>query len=303
MVGLLGVAAALEEQQQRLVPGRLAGAHHGVDARADVGPDLRPHLARRAGRAPTGTSRRACRGGRRRCRRTSGPGPTPSTSRSATSAGCRHGRARLRRPAVERADAGRCPVDGEQVAPDLAAGPQHVGRAAALDGHADEEGSAGCGIGPCESAARERSANARGSYAQRGRRAAPGTRCPRRRNRPSTVHRNDAPAGRAALLGRLPVASAGAGRPARGDGATLGLDPGARRGARGRHRRRRAGASASSARRRSASTAPTSTRPATASRSGLTCRVYRLRDGRVSPVPGPRRPARRARTAMTRSTA
>ncbi len=52
MVGLLGVAAALEEQQQRLVPGRHAGAHHGLDARADVGPDLRPHLARRAPERP-----------------------------------------------------------------------------------------------------------------------------------------------------------------------------------------------------------------------------------------------------------
>src|SRR6478735_10548642 len=46
---------------------------------------------------------------------------------------------------------------------------------------------------------------------------------------------DDATAGRAALLGRLPVASAGARRPARGDGRT---GPGSRRdrGARGRHR-------------------------------------------------------------------
>ena len=52
MVGLLGVAGALEEQQQRLVPGRLAGREHPLDARTDVVPDLRPHLAGRPAQRP-----------------------------------------------------------------------------------------------------------------------------------------------------------------------------------------------------------------------------------------------------------
>ncbi len=46
VVGLLRVAAALEEQQQVLVPGGHAGVEHRLDPRADVVPDLRPHLAR-----------------------------------------------------------------------------------------------------------------------------------------------------------------------------------------------------------------------------------------------------------------
>ena len=39
VVGLLGIAVALKEQQQALVPGGLAGAYDGLGARADVGPD------------------------------------------------------------------------------------------------------------------------------------------------------------------------------------------------------------------------------------------------------------------------
>ena len=42
VVGLLAVAAALEEQPQARVPGRGPGRQHLVDARADVVPDLRP---------------------------------------------------------------------------------------------------------------------------------------------------------------------------------------------------------------------------------------------------------------------
>ncbi len=45
VVGLLGVAAAFQEQEQRLVPGRLAGVEDRLDARADVLPDLRPDVA------------------------------------------------------------------------------------------------------------------------------------------------------------------------------------------------------------------------------------------------------------------
>ncbi|GJE41573.1 hypothetical protein AEGHOMDF_0739 [Methylobacterium soli] len=42
VVGLLREAAALQEQQQALVPGRLAGGEDPIDARADIGPDLGP---------------------------------------------------------------------------------------------------------------------------------------------------------------------------------------------------------------------------------------------------------------------
>jgi hypothetical protein len=52
VVGLLRIAAALEEQEQRLVPGRPAGVEHGLDARPDVLPDLGPDLARRGAERP-----------------------------------------------------------------------------------------------------------------------------------------------------------------------------------------------------------------------------------------------------------
>ena len=88
VVGLLGVAAALEEQQQRLVPRRLARCASRRRCAGRCRARSPPTPRAPSGRAPTGTSCRACRAGRRRCRRTSGPRPTPSTSRSATSAGC-----------------------------------------------------------------------------------------------------------------------------------------------------------------------------------------------------------------------
>ena len=49
----------------------------------------------------------------------------------------------------------------------------------------------------------------------------------------------------------------------------------------------RRGASAFPARRRSGSTARTSSPPGEGEPFSLTCRVYRLRDGRVSPTPDP----------------
>ena len=52
VVGLLRVAAALQEQLQRLVPRGVARLHHLLDARADVRPDLRPHLVRRPAERP-----------------------------------------------------------------------------------------------------------------------------------------------------------------------------------------------------------------------------------------------------------
>ena len=42
MVGLFRKAAALQEQQQALVPGRLTGPHHRFDPRPNIGPDFRP---------------------------------------------------------------------------------------------------------------------------------------------------------------------------------------------------------------------------------------------------------------------
>ncbi len=86
VVRLLGVAAALQEQHQRLVPGGHAGRHHGARCGGRCRPRSPTRPPARAGRAPRGTSRRACRGGRRRCRRRSARGPRPSTSRTATSA-------------------------------------------------------------------------------------------------------------------------------------------------------------------------------------------------------------------------
>ena len=52
MVRLLGVAAALQEQQQVLVPGGDAGLQDRLDAGADVVPDLGPHLRRRPAQRP-----------------------------------------------------------------------------------------------------------------------------------------------------------------------------------------------------------------------------------------------------------
>ena len=93
-----------------------------------------------------------------------------------------------------------------------------------------------------------------------------------------TRRRSSSCGGRAARHGsrRLPIL--------REEMSAVGLDPDVGRRARGSHRRRTPRARSSSARRRSASTAATYSRP-TASRSGLTCRVYRLRDGRISPLP------------------
>ena len=53
VVGLLRIAAALQQQQQRLVPGCFAGAQHVLDARADVRPDLLPNLAGGCAQVPS----------------------------------------------------------------------------------------------------------------------------------------------------------------------------------------------------------------------------------------------------------
>ncbi len=52
VIGFLGVAAALQQQHQALVPGRRAGVQNVVDARTDIGPDLRPDIAGRLAQRP-----------------------------------------------------------------------------------------------------------------------------------------------------------------------------------------------------------------------------------------------------------
>ncbi len=52
VVGLLGKAAALEEQQEAFIPGGLPRREHVLDAGADVGPDLGPHVPRRLAERP-----------------------------------------------------------------------------------------------------------------------------------------------------------------------------------------------------------------------------------------------------------
>ena len=76
-----------------------------------------------AGPAPTGTCGPRCRGGRRRCRRTSAPVPTPSTSRTATTAGCSPRCAALR-PAGRVAERSGRPVHRSEIAPDSPSAPK-----------------------------------------------------------------------------------------------------------------------------------------------------------------------------------
>ena len=52
VVGLLAIAAALEEEEQGFVPGGGAGLENGFDAGTDVVPDFAPDFARRAAESP-----------------------------------------------------------------------------------------------------------------------------------------------------------------------------------------------------------------------------------------------------------
>ncbi len=52
MVGFFAVAAALEEEEQRLVPCGDAGAENGFDAGTDVTPDLPPDFPSRLAKRP-----------------------------------------------------------------------------------------------------------------------------------------------------------------------------------------------------------------------------------------------------------
>ena len=124
VVRLLHVAAALQEQLQRLVPGRLTRAQHVLDARAGVVPDLGPHhrggLAERPrvllaeGVAAVGL---VAEEGELRA-----PGHPHGEAR-----GDEHADHRLEaaRPPVGRAERRRRPVHGEEVATDLAAALEH----------------------------------------------------------------------------------------------------------------------------------------------------------------------------------
>ena len=51
MIGLLGIAVALQEEHETLVPGCHAGVEHLLDARTDFVPDFAPDFA---GRTPQG---------------------------------------------------------------------------------------------------------------------------------------------------------------------------------------------------------------------------------------------------------
>ena len=143
VVRLLHVAAALQEQLQRLVPGRLTRAQHVLDARAGVVPDLGPHhrggLAERPrvllaeGVAAVGL---VAEEGELRA-----PGHPHGEAR-----GDEHADHRLEaaRPPVGRAERRRRPVHGEEVATDLPAALEHRAHARTPPSHPTRAGRAAC---------------------------------------------------------------------------------------------------------------------------------------------------------------
>ena len=134
VVGLLRVAGALEEQQQRLVPGRLAGGEHAVDARADVVPDLLPHLAGRPAERPRvlAAQRVAPVGGVAEERQLRPPG---HPHREAGGQQDAHRRLQALRPGPRRPERGGGPVHRGQVTADLLVGGEHPGLARASARH------------------------------------------------------------------------------------------------------------------------------------------------------------------------
>ncbi len=52
VIGFLGIAVALEKEQQPLIPGRLTGAYDSFRARTNIVPDLRPHFGGRTAQRP-----------------------------------------------------------------------------------------------------------------------------------------------------------------------------------------------------------------------------------------------------------
>ena len=135
MVGLLEVAGALQEQQQALVPGGLAGLQHRPDARADVVPDLRPHLAGRAAQRPRVLGpQRVVRVGVVVEERQLGTPRHPH--REARGQQDLHHLPQRRRPVLRTPHRGRGPVPGRHhLAHTTAAGEDRVGRPVSLSGH------------------------------------------------------------------------------------------------------------------------------------------------------------------------
>ena len=127
VVGLLRVAGPLQEQQQRLVPGRLPRGQHGVDARADVVPDLRPHLAGRPAQRPRVLAAQGVApvGGVAEERQLRAPGhPHREAGRQQDA----HRRLQALRPGPGRPERGGRPVHRGQVPADLVIGGEHPGR-------------------------------------------------------------------------------------------------------------------------------------------------------------------------------
>ena len=122
VVGLFLIARALEEQLELVVPGRAPGPQHAVDARPDVGPDLRPDFARRPAEGPwvLGAERhRAVGVVVKECQIRSPAHPHRKTRRQEHP----DNRAQALRPGFSRSERGRRPVGGA-----------HEGRHFAFDG-------------------------------------------------------------------------------------------------------------------------------------------------------------------------
>ena len=122
---LLGVAAALEEQHQRLVPRGAAGRQHRVDAGPDVVPDLRPHdRGRLAQRPRVLVAERVAPVGLVAEERQVGPPRHPH--REPRGEHEAYDGLEAARPRVQRTEGGRGPVDLQQVVAHLTATPKHL---------------------------------------------------------------------------------------------------------------------------------------------------------------------------------
>lgn len=126
VVGLLRVAGPFQEQQQRLVPGRLPRGQHGADPRADVVPDLRPHLVGRPAQRPgvllpQGVAAVGGVAEERQLRPPRHPHGEPGRQQDA------HRGPQALRPPVRRPKRGLSPVHSRQVPADLLVGGEHRG--------------------------------------------------------------------------------------------------------------------------------------------------------------------------------
>ncbi len=125
VVGLLLVAGAFQKQQERLVPGGFAGVEHCLDPRADVVPDLRPHLARRPAECPRvfAAQRLAAVGG------VAEEGQVRAPRHPHREAGGQqdvHGGAQALRPLRGWSELRRSPIDLREVRSDLVVGRERV---------------------------------------------------------------------------------------------------------------------------------------------------------------------------------